>query len=139
MLQMTPEKMAVLHRACFTTPRPWSASEIAALLDSPYCFACCVDSGFLLGRAVAGEAELLTIAVIPSAQGRGIGSSLIDLFFDAARQRDSDQAFLEVAANNPAAIHLYLKKGFQQTGQRLGYYRLPDGSSVAALNFTYHL
>ena len=136
MAAMTPDQMAVIHRACFTTPRPWSASEISALLDSPHCFACCADSGFLLGRAVAGEAELLTIAVSPAAQGRGMGAHLMDLFLDAARHRHSDQAFLEVAANNPAAIRLYLKKGFIQTGQRPAYYRQPDGSAVAALNFT---
>lgn len=133
---LTPDQMAAIHRACFVTPRPWSAAEIAALLDSPHCFACCAENGFLLGRAVAGEAELLTIAVSPTAQCRGIGAGLMDMFIDAARQRHSEQAFLEVAANNPAAIHLYLKKEFVQTGQRPAYYRLPDGSAVAALNFT---
>lgn len=133
---LTPDQMAAIHRDCFTTPRPWSALEIAALLDSPHCFTCSTDMGFLLGRAVAGEAELLTIAVSPTAQGRGMGADLMDMFFDAARMRQSDQAFLEVAANNPAAIRLYLKKGFVQTGQRPAYYRLPDGTPVTALNFT---
>jgi ribosomal-protein-alanine N-acetyltransferase len=136
MPNMTPDQMATIHSACFTTPRPWSASEIVGLLDSPHSFVCFADSGFLLGRAVAGEAELLTIAVSPVAQGRGIGAALMDQFLDAARHRHSEQAFLEVAANNPAAIHLYLKKGFRQTGLRPAYYRLPDGSTVAALNFT---
>lgn len=135
---LTPDQMAAIHRDCFTTPRPWSASEIASLLDSPHCFACFARDGFLLGRAVAGEAELLTIAVSPAVQGRGIGAGLIDLFFDAARDRQTAQAFLEVAANNPAAIHLYLKKGFRQAGKRPAYYRLPDGSAVAALNFIYN-
>lgn len=132
---MTPDQMAAIHRACFTTPRPWSAQEITALLDSKHAFLCGTGHGFLIGRAVAGEAELLTIAVSPPAQGRGMGAALMDMFFDAARQRDSEQAFLEVAANNPAAIHLYLKKGFSQTGERPAYYRLPDGTAVAALNF----
>lgn len=135
MADLSPDQMAAIHHACFTTPRPWSASEIAGLLDSQYCFACCAENGFLLGRAVAGEAELLTIAVSPNAQGRGIGTHLMDLFAQRARQRACGQAFLEVAANNPAAIHLYLKKGFVQVGQRPAYYRLPDGSAVAALNF----
>lgn len=133
---LTPDQMAAIHRACFTTPRPWSASEISGLLNSPHSFACFAKDGFLLGRAVAGEAELLTIAVTPTAQGRGIGAGLLDMFFDAARHRHSEQAFLEVAANNPAAIHLYLKKGFVQIGHRPAYYRLPDGSAVAALNFS---
>lgn len=133
---MTPDQMAAIHHACFITPRPWSAREIAGLLDSPHCFACFAENGFLLGRAVAGEAELLTIAVSPPSQGRGIGAGLLDMFFDAARQRESAQAFLEVAANNPAAIHLYVKNGFVQVGQRPAYYRLPDGSAVAALNFS---
>jgi ribosomal-protein-alanine N-acetyltransferase len=136
---LTPDEMAAIHRACFSTPRPWSASEIAGLLESPHCFTCVAKDGFLLGRAVAGEAELLTLAVNPPSQGRGIGAQLIDMFLDAARGRHCAQAFLEVAENNPAAIHLYLKKGFQQLGKRPAYYHFPDGSTAAALNFSFSL
>ena len=133
MPDLTPDQMAKIHAACFTSPRPWSAAEITGLLDSPHCFVCSVAEGFALGRAVAGEAELLTLAVTPTAQGRGVGAGLIDLFFDAARRRRSEQAFLEVAAHNLAAIHLYGKKGFHLSGQRPGYYHLPGGGAIAAL------
>jgi [ribosomal protein S18]-alanine N-acetyltransferase len=134
---MTPQDMAALHLACFTTPRPWSSAEIKDILDNPYCFVCTVPEGFAIGRAVAGEAELLTIAVAPAAQGRGIGAALIDDFLAKAKLRQSESAFLEVAENNGAAISLYVKKGFVQTGQRPRYYHQPDGSAVSALTFAY--
>ena len=70
---MTAAEMADVHAAAFTTPRPWSEAEIADLLASPLCFALTEPGGFLLGRVVAGEAELLTIAVAPDARRRGLG------------------------------------------------------------------
>ena len=132
---MTPDGMAAIHRACFTTPRPWTAAEFAALLANTYCFCTTAPQGFALGRAVAGEAELLTLAVLPDAQGRGIGRALVAAFLDTARVRGSDTAFLEVAETNGAAIHLYLTSGFVQTGRRPKYYHQPDGTAIAALNF----
>ena len=134
---MTPQDMAALHHACFTTPRPWASGEITDVLDSPYCFVCTVPEGFAIGRAVAGEAELLTIAVAPDAQGQGIGAALIDDFLAKAKLRQSESVFLEVAENNGAAIGLYVKKGFVQTGKRPRYYQQPDGTAVSALTFTY--
>ena len=57
--------MAALHAACFAFPRPWSAAEFAALLADPLVFVQTLPGGFVMGRAVAGEAELLTVAVAP--------------------------------------------------------------------------
>jgi [ribosomal protein S18]-alanine N-acetyltransferase len=134
---MTPENMATLHRACFTIPRPWTGAEFRALLDSPHIYVCTAAHGFAMGRAVAGEAELLTIAVAPMSQGLGIGSALMDEFLDKAKQRQSESVFLEVAENNTAAIALYVKKGFVQMGKRPRYYQQADGTPISALNFAY--
>jgi [ribosomal protein S18]-alanine N-acetyltransferase len=41
--------------------------------------------------------------------------------------------FLEVSAENPAAIALYQKLGYLQTGKRLRYYQPPAGPSIDAL------
>ena len=59
---MTPEAMAALYARAFPDGRAWSAEEIAALTAPPG-FAVTAPAGFALGRAVAGEAELVTIAV----------------------------------------------------------------------------
>ena len=83
---MTPEDLAALHARCFTIPRPWSAAEFAGFLADPLAFLLVEgDAGFLLGRAVAGEAELLTLAVAPEARRRGLGQRLVGRFLYQAR------------------------------------------------------
>ncbi len=133
---MTPDAMAALHAACFSTPRPWVAAEFAALLADPLCFALIESQGFLIGRAVAGEVEVLTLAVDPTARRLGIGSRLVFGFLAEARKRDATSAFLEVSAQNQAAIALYLKAGFSEVGRRKAYYNQPQGAAIDALILT---
>ncbi|HEY0276291.1 MAG TPA: GNAT family N-acetyltransferase [Paenirhodobacter sp.] len=130
---MTPEDLATLHARCFTTPRPWSASEFTDLLASRFAFLHCVEGGFVLGRVIAGEAELLTIAVDPAVRRRGIARALMAGFVQAATLRGADSAFLEVAVDNMAARALYAATGWQAAGRRRGYYQTPDGNHVDAL------
>jgi [ribosomal protein S18]-alanine N-acetyltransferase len=128
-----PHRLAAVHASCFTLPRPWSASEFAALLDSPHVFVVSESNGFVMGRAVAGEAELLTIAVMPEARRQGTGGRLVDAFLTQARALGAETAFLEVAAGNAAALALYERTGFARSGLRKGYYRGPDGQTDDAL------
>ncbi len=130
---MTPEDMATLHAACFTTPRPWSAVDIAATLASPFSFVLTQPQGFLIGRVVAGEAELLTLAVDPSARQRGTGGRLVDAFLSEAEARGAESAFLEVSEANLPAQSLYARKGFEARGKRCGYYQTPEGLRLDAL------
>ncbi|WP_415921448.1 GNAT family N-acetyltransferase [Tateyamaria sp. SN6-1] len=101
--------------------RPWSAAEFETLLGQPHTRLAHVPQGFALWRGIAGEAELLTIAVDPSAQGHGIGTAVMHRWMaDAATTCDT--AFLEVAADNAPARALYAKTGFAQVGLRPAYY-----------------
>ena len=135
-----PEHLAAIHAACFTTPRPWSAAEFAALLALPHMFLLTDDavapSALLLGSAIAGEAELLTLAVRPDARRLGSGRRLLQQFLAQARARGASDIFLEVAADNAAAIALYDSAGFQRSGLRRGYYHNPTGAAVDALVMT---
>lgn len=130
---MTPEEMAALHARCFTTPRPWSAAEIAALQADPLCFCLQRDGAFLIGRVVAGEAELLTLAVAPETRRKGVGRALLTGFLAESARRGAEQAFLEVTEENDPALALYATGGFAQAGRRRGYYRRADGSALDAL------
>jgi len=130
---MTPAAMARLHAACFTSPRPWSEAEIADLLTSPLVFAIPESGGFAMGRAVAGEAELLTLAVDPGQRRQGIGAALLSGFLAEAKAREAERAFLEVNPDNDPAVSLYLKAGFTITGRRKGYYHPPTGPALDAL------
>lgn len=79
-----PGRLARIHGESFTVPRPWTAVEIAGLLATPGAFLIEAPDGFLIGRALAGEAELLTLAVAPSARRRGTGAALVAGFLDRA-------------------------------------------------------
>lgn len=138
---MTPEALAALHSACFSRPRPWSAAEFAALLAGPGVVLLLEPGasptpslpraggrrradpalGFLLGRVVADEAEVLTLAVDPAARRQGTGARLVAAFLAHAAARGAARAFLEVAEDNSAAIALYRGAGFTEVGRRRGY------------------
>jgi [ribosomal protein S18]-alanine N-acetyltransferase len=131
---VTPEVLAALHRRCFVTPLPWNAADFSGFLADPLCFLLTEgDAGFLLGRAVAGEAELLTLAVAPEARRLGLGRKLVVRFLYQARLRGAEAAFLEVSAENTGAIALYESAGFARSGRRPGYFRTPDGRRLDAL------
>ena len=103
------------------------------MLQDPHCFALTESDGFLMGRAVAGEAEVLTLAVEPFARRIGVGRRLVQGFLTQARDRDALSAFLEVSAQNQAAISLYHKAGFSEVGRRARYYKSPMGNPVDAV------
>lgn len=138
---MTPAALADLHARAFTVPRPWTAAEIADLLAGPHVFLIAAPGGqgFLMGRAVAGEAELLTIAVAPEARRQGLGAGLVARFLAEAAARGAEAAHLEVAADNAGAIALYEGAGFGRAGLRRGYFQLPGGQRIDALVMTRRL
>lgn len=116
--------MASLHAQAF--PRPWSADEIAKLLDNPAVFALTSGKtepqGFVLGWTAAGDAELLTVAVVPDARRRGLGAALVTAAGVAALVRGAASMHLEVAEDNEAARALYAKLGYKEAGRRSAYY-----------------
>jgi ribosomal-protein-alanine N-acetyltransferase len=130
---MSPTDLARLHAASFTTPRAWSEAEFAGLLASEGSFLIGAPGGFALARAVAGEAEVLTLAVAPEARRQGIGSRLLAGVLGEAARRGCRTVFLEVAADNGAACALYRRSGFAETGRRPGYYATPDGRRIDAM------
>jgi ribosomal-protein-alanine N-acetyltransferase len=68
------------------------------------------------------EAHISTLAVHPRFRGRGIGARLLVRLLDEAIQRGAAFATLEVRVSNLVARELYARFGFQETGQRKGYY-----------------
>ncbi len=122
--------LARVHDQAFD--HPWSASEIAELMGSPGAFALVAEdagpAAFILCRAVAGEAEILTLAVEPAARRRGLARALVEAAAGVARIAGAEAMFLEVADDNVAAIGLYEAAGFDRAGLRRGYYdRGPQG------------
>jgi ribosomal-protein-alanine N-acetyltransferase len=127
--------LARSHAAAFDAA--WPPEAFTALMGTPGAFAlAAVDGapvGLILMRAIAGEAEVLTLAVEPAHRRRGVARALLTAGLQQAALAGAETCFLEVAADNDAALGLYRAAGFEQAGQRGGYYRRADGEAVDAL------
>jgi ribosomal-protein-alanine N-acetyltransferase len=81
----------------------------------------CEVVGFVVARAVAGECEILNLAVAPRARRQGVGRQLLS---DVVR-RHPGEFYLEVRASNQAARRFYEQLGFREITKRLQYYANP--------------
>jgi ribosomal-protein-alanine N-acetyltransferase len=90
--------------------------------------------GFSLYRTVAGDAELLLLAVSPKSRRQGVGRTLLVRFVEAARREGAEKIHLEVRDGNPA-ICLYESAGFEKANRRRNYYKGRDGDQFDALTF----
>jgi ribosomal-protein-alanine N-acetyltransferase len=131
------DALARAHAEAFDAS--WTAQDIAALMHGSGAFAILSQdedgaaTGFILGRALAGEAEILTLAVAPSARRAGLGRALVEALAGQACALGAEALFLEVAADNAAAIALYDSAGFTGAGRRKAYYARPGGPRMDAL------
>ena len=126
--------LAELHARAFD--KPWTQIELAKLLDNQAVFALIARAGapqgFVLAWAAAGDAEILTVAVVPEARRKGVGASLVTAAGVAALVRGASHMHLEVAEDNAAARALYLKLGYEVAGRRHAYYG-GEGGAVDAV------
>jgi ribosomal-protein-alanine N-acetyltransferase len=121
----------------------WDCATVAGLLDHAGSVAVAALAfktgemlGFLLGRSVAGEAEILSIGVSPEWQRQGLGQQLLIDWIGRVEHAGAGRLFLEVAADNAAALSLYRRHGFRQVGRRAGYYAQRDDHPGDALILT---
>jgi [ribosomal protein S18]-alanine N-acetyltransferase len=128
------ELLGALHARAFD--KGWSAGEIAKLMENTAVFALisrgAEAQGFVMAWAAAGDAELLTVAVVPEARRKGVGASLVTSAGVAALVRGAASMHLEVAEDNAAARALYAKLGYEEAGRRHAYYA-GEGGSVDAI------
>ena len=126
------KRLAGIHGACFA--EGWDALALRDMLSVPGTTVVQAgEAGFALLRILAGEAEILTVAVLPGARRSGIGRELVSGMLDTARERGATSLFLEVAEDNAAALALYASAGFTVISRRRGYYARPGGSSMDAI------
>jgi len=123
--------LAEIHRSAFD--EPWSLEALHDLLAVPGAFALASENGFILVRAAADEAEILTLAVGPGERRRGIGRALVQAAASHAQDLGAARLFLEVAEDNLAACRLYAGLGFAAVGRRTGYYAAKAGEPQDAL------
>lgn len=118
--------LADIHSEAFADG--WSVEDFDALLDTPGISAFIAGQvspsgdALIVIRQVADEAEVLTLAVRPSARRRGLARMLLRGAIESLMADAILRLFLEVAADNDAAIALYNVEGFEVIGRRPGYY-----------------
>ncbi|MBX3482797.1 MAG: GNAT family N-acetyltransferase [Phenylobacterium sp.] len=116
--------MASAHAQAFDTP--WDEMDFEDLLDGEGVFGFLVrgedPAGVLICRAIAGEAEILTVGVAPWARRQGVAQALMAAAIGAARGAGAADMFLEVDVDNAPAVTLYERLGFVRTGLRRDYY-----------------
>ena len=76
------------------------------------------------------SADLLTIATVPAARGRGIASLMLTELVATAREVSCPDVLLEVRQSNEAAQRLYARHGFVPIGRRRRYYQAPPEDAV---------
>ena len=125
--------VAALEAAVFSDP--WSEASLASdLANSNYKVLCLEADGviaaYLIGCAIAGESEILRIAVRADFRRCGCGRALTEYFINERKNSGDFTMFLEVRASNVSAISLYESCGFSSYATRRGYYKNPSEDAV---------
>ncbi len=141
LLWASPDRVAdiaALHARLFDPP--WDSESIGRLIEHPAAAAFIAQvrepkalAGFVIGQIAADEAEILSIGVSPEWQRRGIARQMVEGLIRAARRAEVKRLYLEVAADNNAAIRLYEGLGFSAAGRRKAYYERAGGQPVDAV------
>ena len=126
------------------SPSPWTLAQVREELDNSASLVFVADDGagavqgWCCCRLLAGEAELLKIAVSSKFRRLGIGRKLFESLCSCLVSREVSALFLEVRSHNRSAIAFYSAFGFQQVGMRIGYYSDPrDDAMLLKLGLPY--
>lgn len=109
---------------------PWTRGMVEEELSSPWrVYLLAVgDGGEPLGYggvSVGPDADIMTIGVLSTSRGLGLGNALMGALLQVAKDSGSSRCFLEVRASNAGAISLYEKWGFVQVNTLKGYFKNP--------------
>jgi [ribosomal protein S18]-alanine N-acetyltransferase len=132
--------MAIAEIERATNPSAWTAEMFAQQLELSQARllcarAACVGSeqpvGFCVCWLVGNELQLLSIAVAPSWQRRGIAGQLLRRAIVQAVEQGATELTLEVREGNVAAQQLYRAHGCVVVSVRRGYYQ--DGENAVLM------
>jgi [ribosomal protein S18]-alanine N-acetyltransferase len=103
---------------------PFPSYFLSQLADAnPDTFLVAVTGDKIIGYAATDkwpdQEHLVSIAVIPDSRKKGVGQALLDRLIERLQ---TGSLKLEVRRSNKAALDLYRKNGFAQTGVAHSYY-----------------
>ena len=131
--------LCAIEERCFGTP--WSETTLREMLESPLDLVFMAEmpagpgeeapaAGYLNFRVIAGEGELMRVAVLPEQRGCGIAAGLMEEMMAAAETMGVSDITLEVRASNVPALKLYDRFGFKAEAVRKNYYDHPQEDAV---------
>jgi len=117
---------------------PWNMKAITEVmrLDGIKSFVSTTENiitAYIIYRIIIDECEIVSIAVADSFKQKKIGKSLLDRMVEEIKKSDVNVVHLEVAEDNTAAINMYKKSGFKESGKRPGYYNRGAEKPVNAI------
>ncbi len=136
--RMTLEDLAqviAIDQVSFSLPWPERSFRFE-ITDNPASRAWIAEEdGKIVGMIVAwllvDEAHIATIATHPEFRRRGVASKLLIHALEYMRSEGAVTSVLEVRVSNAAALEMYRKFGFEESGRRPRYYK--DNSEDAIL------
>lgn len=122
-----------LEQECFTVP--WSEQLLCECFQNSYDHMWVLETensiaAYCNFRIIAGEGELMRIAVAKAFRGRGFAGNLMEILVNHARENHVFAITLEVRASNLSAINLYKSYAFQIEAVRKGYYTNPQEDAL---------
>jgi [ribosomal protein S18]-alanine N-acetyltransferase len=128
--------LSTVHKLSFKE-KFWSENEFSFLLMDIHNFGIKIIHknqiiGFIMGRKVIDEVEVLTFCVLPDYRNQGLGNLLFKNFLQIFHQQKVT-FFLEVNVENFTAVNLYEKFGFKKISLRKNYYEKNNKISDAHL------
>ncbi|MEO0357628.1 MAG: GNAT family N-acetyltransferase [Pseudomonadota bacterium] len=125
--------LADTYAAAFPQSRAWSVGEFQTLLNTPHVQVFGTDISFAIVQSVIDAAEVITLATHPIHQKKGLAAANLALVINHGQKQGWDRIFLDVAADNHAALALYSRFDFQTVARRAGYYNRTNGQRVDGL------
>jgi ribosomal protein S18 acetylase RimI-like enzyme len=126
------ETLLAMDQACFPKPIAYRRRELKRYLqlESSHCIVAEYGTpvlrkrvaGFILTERNGELAHIITLDVLEAYRRLSVGSSLLEAAEKEAASHDAACMYLETATTNKAAIALWKKHGYRETGTIENYY-----------------
>ncbi|MDD2921099.1 MAG: ribosomal protein S18-alanine N-acetyltransferase [Anaerolineales bacterium] len=120
------EQVVAIDQISFTLPWPPRSFHFE-VTDNPAsrCWVAEQDGkiiAMLVAWFIVDELHIASIATHPDFLRQGVGGRLLEHALRSAKEEGALTSFLEVRESNDAAINLYRKFGYAESGHRENYY-----------------
>jgi ribosomal-protein-alanine N-acetyltransferase len=128
------EQVVAIDQMSFSLPWPVNSfrHELTENLASR-CWVAELDgrvAAMLVAWLIVDEIHIATIATHPDFRKQGIGEKLLSFTLQSAKNEGAVTSFLEVRESNDAALMMYHKFGYVESGRREGYYKDNDEDAI---------